>query len=128
MKRAIFAVMLTILATPAWAQRLNLDFGNLADKASESVDVTLDGPMLRLALGFLSDKDPEEHAVRDMIQKLEGIYVRSYSFDADNGYDKSVVTRVRSQLGPSWKKIVGVQSRTRENVDIYTDMGWSTVM
>jgi len=122
MKRAIFAVMLMIVAAPAWAQRLNLNFGNLADTASESVEVTLDGPMLKLALGFLDPKDPEEGAARDMIRKLEGIYVKSFSFDTENAYDKSIVTRVRSQLGPSWKKIVGVQSRPRESVDIYTDM------
>jgi uncharacterized protein DUF4252 len=122
MKRILLTLILTIVAAPAWAQRLNLDFGNLADKASESVDVTLDGPMLKLALGFLNMNDPEERAARDMVKKLEGIYVKSFQFDADGAYDRSIVARVRSQLGPSWKKIVGVQSRTKENVEIYTDM------
>jgi hypothetical protein len=123
MKRLLLILMLMIFAAPAaWAQRLKLDFGNLADTASESVDVTLDGPMLKLALGFLNSNDPEERAARDMVRKLEGIYVRSFQFDTDNAYDKSIVTRVRSQLGPSWKKIVSVQSRTKENVEIYTDM------
>ena len=29
--------------------------------------------------------------------------------------------RVREQLGPSWKRIVTVKSRDRENVEIYVD-------
>lgn len=127
MKRILLILMLMTVAAPAWAQRLKLDFGNLADSASESVDVTLDGPMLKLALGFLNSNDPEERAARDMVKNLEGIYVRSFQFDTDNAYDKSIVTRVRSQLGPSWKKIVSVQSRTKENVEIYTDMRGETV-
>jgi hypothetical protein len=127
MKRVLLILMLMTVAAPAWAQRLKLDFGNLADTASESVDVTLDGPMLKFALGFLDDKDPEERAARDMVRKLEGIYVKSFQFDTDNQYDRSIVTRVKSQLGPSWKRIVGVQSRTRENVEIYTDMRGETI-
>ena len=103
-------------------QRLNFDFGTIADRASETVDVTLDGPMLRFALKFLSDDKSDERAVKDMVRKLEGIYVKSFEFDEDGGYDHQLVDRLRSQLGPTWKKIVKVQSRTRENVDIYTDM------
>lgn len=106
------------LAVPASAQRLNLDLPNLADRASEVVDVTLDGNMLRLASRFLSG-DADERAVRDMIQKLEGIYVRSYSFDQDGQYDIRVVDGLRRQLGSSWTKIVNVRGK-RENVEIFT--------
>ena len=123
MKRAIVLAALTIaLAVPASAQRLNFDFGAIADRASETVDVTLDGPMLRFALKFLSDDQADERSVKDMVRKLDGIYVRSFEFDEDGAYDHRLIDRLRSQLGPSWKKIVTVQSRTRENVDIYTDM------
>ena len=56
---------------------------------------------------------------RDIVQKLEGIYVRSYSFDHEGEYDRAVLDKVRAQLGPSWKKIVNVRSRHRENAEIY---------
>ena len=75
--------------------------------------------MLKLAAKFLSNGDPEERAARDIVQKLEGIYVRSYSFDHEGEYDRAVLDKVRAQLGPSWKKIVNVRSRHRENAEIY---------
>ena len=122
MKKAVLFLTMTLFALPALAQRLNLDVGDLSDRAAETVDVTLDGPMLKFALSFFDEKDPEERAAREMVRNLQGIYVRSYEFDTENAYDRSVVDRVRKQLGPSWQKIVRVQSRTRENVEIYTDM------
>ena len=122
MKRAVLFLIVMIAAVPASAQRLNLDFGDLASRASETVDVTLDGPMLKFALSFLNDKEPDERAAKDMVRKLEGIYVKSFEFDTADAYDRRLVDRVKAQLGPTWKKIVQVQSRTKENVDIYTDM------
>ena len=53
------------------------------------------------------------------MQKLEGIYVRSYEFDHEGEYDRSIVDRLRSQLGTEWNKIVDVRSRSRENAEIY---------
>jgi len=121
MKKLILTLLVLAVAAPLSAQRLNLDLPGLADKASEVVDVTLDGSMLRLAAKFLSNGDPDERAARDVVQKLEGIYVRSYEFDKEGEYDRGVVERVRAQLGASWKKIVDVRSRTRENSEIYID-------
>lgn len=120
MKKFLMIVIAILLAVPAFAQRLNLDLPGLSEKASEIVDVTLDANMLRLASRFLSKNDVEERAVRDMVQKLEGIYVRSYTFDSDGAYDLALVDRVRSQLGPNWSKIVNVRSKSKENVEIFT--------
>jgi hypothetical protein len=117
MKKLILTIALTLAtALPAAAQKINLDFPELASKAAETVDVTLDGSMLQMAAGFLSKEDDRE--VRDMVQKLQGVYVRSYSFDHDNEYDPRVVDRVRAQLGAGWKKIVNVSKRD-EKVEIY---------
>ena len=128
MKRYLMNLILTLIAaialpTAASAQgtRINLDFPEMAAKASETVDVTLDGAMLRLAGKFLNSNDADERAAREMINGLTGIYVRSYEFDHEGEYDKSQAERIRQQLGPSWKKIVKVASRTREDVDIYAD-------
>ncbi len=110
------------LAAEAQTPRINMDFPELASKARETVDVTLDGPMLRLAGKFLSSTDADERSAREMINGLSGIYVRSYEFEHEGEYDKAIAERIRTQLGPSWKKIVKVTSKTKEDVDIYAEM------
>jgi hypothetical protein len=122
MRKLILILTLTLLAMPAMAQQINLDFPGLADRADEVVDVTLDASMLRLGAKFLSEKDEDQRAVRDIVRNLQGIYVRSYEFSHDNEYDRSAFDRVKSQLGPSWKPLVTVRSRHKENVNIYADM------
>lgn len=119
MRKHVLAFLIAmIIAMPAAAQRLNLDFPGLADRAEEVVDVTLDGAMLRLASKFFSNKDADERAVREMVQKLQGIYVRSYTFEKAGMYDRAIVDRLRSQIGAGWNKIVNVQGK-KENVEIY---------
>ncbi|MBV9497665.1 MAG: DUF4252 domain-containing protein [Acidobacteria bacterium] len=121
MKILLRLVLVFALTPVVYAQRVNLDFPGLADKAREVVDVTLDGALLRLGSRFLSDTDADERAVRDMVDRLEGIYVRSYEFGSD-GYDRSAIDAVRKQLGPTWKRVVSVKSKTRDDVEIYTDL------
>src|SRR5688572_3896448 len=129
MRKFIITLILTIaVAVPASAQRLNLDFPGLADKAEEVGDVTLDANMLRLAAKFLSGRDSDERAIRDMINGLEGIYVRSYEFAKAGEYDRGLIDRVKSQLGPTWKPLVTVRSKTKENVNIMADMRGDNVV
>ena len=122
MRRVIVFAILVFSAAALQAQRIQIDLPpSLAAKASESVDVTLDGAMLRLAAKFLGDNG-DERVARDMISRLEGIYVKSYEFDEDGAYDRSIIDGIRKQIGPSWKRLVQVKSRHRENVEIYADM------
>jgi hypothetical protein len=121
MRNILLVTLIALFAAPAMAQRLNIDVPGLADRAAEVIDVTLDAQMLRLASNFLSSHDANEKAVRGIVAKLEGIYVRSYSFDRAGEYDRNIVARVRTQLGPTWKKVVNVRSRDRDNVEVYFD-------
>lgn len=121
MRRLLLVLFFLLLSTPGYAQRVNIDFPGLAERATETVDVTLDGSMLRLASKFLSNDEPDERAVRDMVRQLQGIYVRSYEFEKEGEYDRAIVEKVRAQLGPTWKKIVNVQSKMKENVEVYID-------
>ena len=117
--RNIIITILLLMPAAAFAQnaRLLIDLPpSLAAKATESVDVNLDGAMLRFAARFLSDDDAE---VRSLVRNLDGIYVRSYEFDSDGAYDRAIVDRLHSQIGPEWKRIVTVQSKMRENTEIY---------
>jgi Domain of unknown function (DUF4252) len=77
--------------------------------------------MLKLASKFLSADKSGDPATRDMIRGLQGIYVRSLQFDKEGEYDQSILAKMRSQLGPTWKKIVTVKGRDRDNVEIYVD-------
>src|SRR5689334_4356014 len=130
MKRVLVVLAVFLAPLVAHGQRLNLELPGmaaLADKASETVDVTLDGPLLRFAARFFSDSS-DERAIKEMIQHLEGIYVRSYTFEEDKAYDPALLSKVRSQLGPSWKRMVDVKSKTKESVEIYTFMRGDSVV
>jgi hypothetical protein len=122
MRKYLLFFLLIATAVPMNAQKLSLDFPGLSEKASEVVDITLDAQMLRLASKFLSATEADERNVRDIVGKLEGIYVRSYEFDKEGDYDRALVDRVRAQLGSSWKKIVNVRSKKHDNAEIYLDM------
>jgi hypothetical protein len=123
MRKFIIAIALTlVVAVPASAQKINLDFPGLADRAEEVVDITLDASMLRMAAKFFGGKNADERALRDMISGLEGIYVRSYEFAREGEYDRNLVDSIKKQLGPSWKPLVTVRSKKKENVNIYANM------
>jgi Domain of unknown function (DUF4252) len=97
------------------------EFEGLADKAAESVVITLDPALLRLATRFLDPAKPEDAAVREVVAGLKGIYVRSYKFDTDFAYPRADVENVHKQLrAPGWQRLVEVRSRKeQQNVDIY---------
>jgi Domain of unknown function (DUF4252) len=119
---AFTALMFARVAAAAPAGLLKLpDFDSLANKASQSVDITLDTTLLGLAASFLDAGKPEEAATREVIRGLKGIYVRSYTFDKDFAYPVTDVETVRKQLAaPGWEKLVKVRdNREHSHVDIY---------
>jgi hypothetical protein len=118
-----------LLAAPGWTQapplakgQLRLpEFAALADRASESVAITLDPQLLGLACRFLNGADPEQAEALKLCKSLTGIYVRSYTFDADYAYPKGDIDSVRRQLsGPGWSRLVEARSRKEQtDVDVY---------
>jgi hypothetical protein len=115
-----------LLAGPAFAQtkgQLQLpEFAALSDKASESVNVTLDASLLRMACRFLnSDEDPEQAAAKKLCTGLTGIYVRHFTFDDDFAYPEKDLEGVRRQLsGPGWSRIVEARSnKENTHVDVF---------
>jgi hypothetical protein len=119
----IATFILVGVLTPLAAQEVKLpaNFDKLAAKAEESVDVTLDGSLLRLAARFLSDRDNDQVKVKRLIAGLQGIYVRSFTFARDGEYNMADVDALRAQAqSPTWSRIVGVISkRNHEDVDVY---------
>ena len=126
MKLPLTLILLTTLlagtASAAPDAQLQLpNFDTLADRATETVSITLDSALLGLAARFLDPNKPEDAAARELISGLKGIYVKSYTFDADFVYPKADVDRVRKQLSaPGWQRVVEVRSRKEQaDVDIY---------
>jgi len=113
-----FAVVCLALPLRAEDAKIDITFLDFSATAAETVDVTLDGQMLRLAAKFLAD-DPDDKEVAQLVSGLSGIYVRSYTFDEKGSYTKADVERIRKQLGPGWSRIVSSRSRDGEDVEIW---------
>jgi hypothetical protein len=123
--RGLQLLVALLAPTLAWAggnPRLALpEFAALAKKATESVTITLDPSLLVLAGRFLDSSNPQDAAAQEVIKGLQGIYVRSYTFDQDSAYQQSDIDAVRNQLSaPGWNRLMQTRSRkTGANVDIY---------
>ena len=95
--------------TALWGQaiRLPADLEKLADKADQSVTVTLDSTMLHLLARF-----DREGGARKALDGVESVYVRSFQFRFEDEYKASDVDALRAQFqAPGWSRIVGVRSR-----------------
>ena len=119
--RFLIPAVIAILPLAAQDIKMPANLDKLAAKASEVVDVTLDGPLLQLAGRFLSDKDPDEVNVKKLIGGLKGVYVKSFEFENANQYSESDVADLRTQLkSPGWARIVGARSKKNgENSEVY---------
>ncbi len=119
---ALAATLAAALATPLAAQEVKLpvNLDKLAAKAVESVDVTLDGAMLRLAGRFLSSKDQDQSRAKNLISGLESISVRSFTFAGAGEYSAADVDAVRAQVQSApWGRVVGVKNKEGDNVEVY---------
>lgn len=121
MKRYLL-IAAAVLALPLWAAedlKMPVNIDKLAERAKETVDVTLDESMLQFASGFLSNEKPDDAEAKKLISKLKGVYVRSFEFDKEGQYAMSDVEAIRQQLkAPVWSRIVSVKGKG-ENTEVY---------
>ena len=110
-------VVASACAAPAGAQtapgRLRLDsLERLAPKAAESINIELDGILIKFAGSILSDKDADERAAKEIIEGLRGIHVRSYEFKSAGEFNDADVAALREQLrAPGWSRVMDVKSK-----------------
>src|SRR5687767_9832228 len=98
-------------------QTASLD--HLAAKASQTVEVTVDGRLMQLASKVFSDKGDEKE-IKEVIAGIKGIYVKSFEFEADGQYTAADVESIRSQVrGPSWSRMVNVTSKKDGGLEVY---------
>jgi hypothetical protein len=112
------SVTATTRAQSARIEMAQLD--HLGAKASETVDVNIDERLMQITGKFLSSKDPDEIKVKELINGLKGIYVKSFEFENDGGYSQADLESIRSQLsGPAWNKILSVSSKREGSIEVY---------
>jgi hypothetical protein len=91
---------------------------DLAAHASDVTEVTLGKNMLGFAAKFMDGKDKDEAAVRQLIEGLDGIYVRDYEFDKEGEYSMDEVDKLRLAFAtPEWSPMVHTRERA-ETTDI----------
>ena len=87
----------------------------LAPKARESVNITLDGPLLQLASQFMGANEQE---VKQLVSNLKAVHVRSFEFDREGQFSDADVESVRVQLRTGWSRIIDTRDEG-EHVEIY---------
>lgn len=103
--------------------RFPVNVAQFAKQASEVTNVSLDKNMLQFAAKFMSSGKQDREA-RSIINHLEGIYVRDYSFKSPATYSAAAVEELRKHFrSPEWTQIVSTRSKTGgEDTDIYVHM------
>ena len=121
MKNAQILILAFALSLCAQEIKLPVELDKLAAKADETVNVTLDGPMLKLAGRFLSEKSEDEATARKVVSSLQSIMVRTFEFSREGQYDPADLDSIRAQVKSApWSRVVGVTSkRDGDNVEVY---------
>jgi hypothetical protein len=89
---------------------------DLAARAANVTEVTLGKNMLGFAAKFMDGKDKDQAAVRQLIEGLDGIYVRDYEFDKEGEYSMDQIDKLRQAFEtPEWSPIV--HSRERKGAE-----------
>jgi hypothetical protein len=116
---SLFTLLLLGTATTAMAQKIDTSrLDALAAKASESIDVNIDESLIQLAARALSSKEPDEKKVKDIVNGLKGIYVRSFEFELEGQYSEADLESIRVQL-PNWDRIVNIRSKKSGSMEVY---------
>jgi len=80
--------------------------------------------MLGFASKFLDKKDSDQASARQLINGLDGIYVRDYEFDKEGQYSPEQFEALRKQFSaPEWVPMVHVvEKKSGETTDVMTKM------
>jgi hypothetical protein len=123
-KLASLALLLGLsVSATARSQNARIEMGqldHLGTKASETVDVNIDERLMQMTARFLSGKEPDEVKVKELINGLKGIYVKSFEFERDGDYSQADIESIRSQLRtPAWSRILNVSSKREGRIEVY---------
>jgi hypothetical protein len=118
---AVFALLAALVAVPAKAQKLTLNFDAIAKNAKEKTELNLDGPMLDLLRQqVLKAGDQEKQA---LFAAVDQVAVYSYEFEKPGEYADSDLDPLRKQVDGSaqWSRVLNVKE-DGEDTRIYVSM------
>jgi hypothetical protein len=114
--------LLPVLAAAQAGKLVIPDFSELARKATGSVDITLDGDMLKSAtqmMGAVGALHSGDSDLSSVVAGLKAIAVRSFTFDKPDMYSSQVVAGILAQVDvPGWHKVMSVRQKG-EHVEIH---------
>jgi len=124
MNPRIAAVALLLLPVVGACQSAKLrlpDFQSLADKATDSVNISVSPWLLRMMTSLVDTKDEDGAKTKEILGRIQSIDIRSYEFATDFAYSRTDIESVRRQLtGPGWTRLMQVHNREKgEDVDMY---------
>lgn len=98
----------------------------LSARASQTANVTLEGPMLKLAAQAMQEKasklnSSKKQMAAGLVERLKGVYVRNFEFANPGEYTKADLDSVMKQLqSGGWKAMVHVEEKkSGETTGIY---------
>jgi hypothetical protein len=96
----------------------------LAARAANVTEVTLGKGMLDFAAKFMDKNDKDQVAVKQLIEGLDGIYVRDYEFDKEGQYSTDQLEQLRQAFStPEWTPMVHErESKGGESTDVMMKM------
>jgi hypothetical protein len=116
----LFIMIAAATATAQDARINTAQLDTLAVKATQVVDVNIDERLMQFAAKLLNKEKPDEAAVKEMVNGLKGIHVKSLEFETEGQYTPADLEAIRSQVrNVPWSRIVGVTSKREGNVEVY---------
>ena len=118
---ALLLIFAPAIVTKAQDSRIQLSsLDHLAAKAKQTIDVNIDERLIRITTKFLKDDDSDEKKVKELVNGVKGIYVKSFEFENDGQFSAADVETIRTQLrGPGWTRLMGVASKKDGNLEVY---------
>ena len=104
-------LLIAIFGVAACAQTIDFNLDAVAAKAKEKAEITLEGPLLNLALQSASEKTKTAAA------NLSRLIVRHYEFDKPGQYSDAELENIRKQVS-TWSRILNVKD-SDESTQIY---------
>ena len=124
LRMVAFILGAAALVAPACAQTAASPFPlptpiekELGTRAANVTEVTLGKGMLDFAAKFMDKNDKDQAAVKQLIDGLDGIYVRSYEFDKEGQYSMDEIATVAPGLRDSRVDADGARAREQGRGD-----------
>jgi len=126
MKIRLVDFALACVLLPAWgaaedAQLKLPDFSSLTGRATESLNISLNPWLLRIAAASIDVSDADSAETKKLLSAIKSIEIHNFQFATDFAYSTADIDAVRRQLAaPGWSQLVQVHDRENaKNVDMY---------